>query len=98
MRAYELLYFVSPTLDEDERAAVTARVSEIITINAGSIESVDEWGKRKLAYEVQDLNEGEYLLVNFQANPESISEIDRLLRINDRVIRYMIVGREADNN
>ncbi len=96
MKAYELLYFINPALDDEERAAVSARVSDIITADGGSIESIDDWGKRKLAYEIKDLTEGEYYLVNFQANPESISEIDRLLRISDRVIRYMIVCREVE--
>ncbi len=97
MKAYELLFFINPALDENDRAAVTARVSEIIAASDGTVESFEEWGaKRKLAYEIQDLSEGQYYLVNFQANPESVSEIDRLLRISDRIIRYIITRREVE--
>ncbi len=96
MNAYELLYFINPTSDDNERTAVNERVVSSITGVEGTIDSIDEWGKRKLAYEIRDLNEGEYYLVNFQANPESIAEIDRLLRITDQVIRFMIVRREVE--
>ncbi len=96
MKAYELLYFINPALDENERAAVNTRVKDTISNIEGTIESIDEWGKRKLAYEIKGLNEGEYYLVNFQADPDSISELDRVLRITDQVIRFMIVRRDED--
>ena len=58
------------------------------------VDSVDEWGKRKLAYEINDLTEGDYTLINFHADPASIAELDRVLRINDAVERHMIVRRD----
>ena len=93
MRAYELLYFINPSLDEEERKAVNDRVVNTIDAIGGTIDSIDEWGKRKLAYEIKDLTEGEYYLVNFQAEPDSLSELDRILRITDRVIRFMVTLR-----
>ena len=55
---------------------------------------VDEWGKRKLAYEINGLTDGDYTLVNFHADPQNVAELDRVLRINDAVVRHMIVKRE----
>ena len=93
MKAYELLYFVAPTLDEEARAAVEARIEGVITGAQGQVDSVDDWGKRKLAYEINNLSEGDYTLIDFHANPDHIAELDRVLRINDNVERHMIVRR-----
>ena len=93
MKAYELLYFVAPTLDEDSRANVMGRIEGTITAGEGVIDKVDAWGKRKLAYEVNGLTEGDYTLIDFHADPAQIAELDRILRINDSVARHMIVKR-----
>ena len=71
------------------------RIEVAITTNGGAIESVEDWGKRKLAFEVDKLTEGDYTLINFQADPEDIAELDRVLRINDAVKRHMIVRRNV---
>ena len=94
MKAYELLYFINPALNDDERAAVNDRVSTTIANIGGTVDSIDEWGKRKLAYEIAGLSEGEYYLVNFNADPDTISELDRILRITDAVVRHMVVRRK----
>jgi small subunit ribosomal protein S6 len=94
MKAYELLYFIDPTLEDDAKAATAKRVEETITSQGGVIDNVDEWGKRKLAYEIDKLQEGEYTLVEFHAAPESIAELSRVLRISDNVVRSMIVRRD----
>lgn len=93
MKAYELLYFVAPSLDEETRAAVAKRIDTAITEGAGVVDEVEQWGKRKLAYEVKGLTEGDYTLVNFHADPKNIAELDRVLRITDAVARHMIVAR-----
>ena len=93
MKAYELLFFVAPTIDDETRAAVMKRIEVTITDAEGTVDNVDEWGKRKLAFEVNGLAEGDYTLIDFHANPESIAELDRVLRINDAVHRHMIVAR-----
>ncbi|MBP5313460.1 MAG: 30S ribosomal protein S6 [Eggerthellaceae bacterium] len=97
MKAYELLYFVAPTLDEDARANVQSRIASTITDAKGAVDNVDDWGKRKLAFEINGLTEGNYILVDFHANPEDVAELDRVLRINDAVVRHMIV-RRSDRN
>ena len=96
MKAYELLYFVDPAATEEMRAGAMKRIEVAITANGGTIDSVEDWGKRKLAFEVDKLNEGDYTLINFQADPSDIAELDRVLRINDAVKRHMIVRRPVD--
>ena len=93
MKAYELLYIVDPSANDEVRAGVSARIDVTITSEGGTIDSVEEWGKRKLAYEIDGLNEGAYVLINFHADPTQIKELDRVLRINDAVKRHMIVAR-----
>ena len=96
MKAYELLFFVSPTIEDESRAGAMKRIETMITEANGVIDNVDteNWGKRKLAYEINGLTEGDYTLIDFHAEPESIAELDRVLRINDAVERHMIVRRE----
>ena len=93
MKAYELLYFVDPASSEEARAGVTKRIDVAVTENGGKIDNVEDWGKRKLAYEIDKLTEGDYILVDFHADPNQIAELDRVLRINDTVKRHMIVRR-----
>ncbi len=96
MKAYELLYFINPALGEEDSAAVNDKVSATITGIGGTIDSIDEWGKRKLAYEIDNLTEGVYYLVNFSAEPDSITELNRVLRITDGIIRYMVACRVGE--
>ena len=94
MKAYELLFFVDPTSTDEVRAGVMKRIEVTIVENGGKIDDVEDWGRRKLAYEIDHLAEGDYTLVNFHADPTQISELDRILRINDAVKRHMIVRRQ----
>lgn len=94
MKAYELLFFVAPTISDEDRVAVMKRIETTIAEGAGKVDNVDEWGKRKLAYEINGLTDGDYILVNFHADPQNVAELDRVLRINDAVVRHMIVKRE----
>ena len=93
MKAYELLYIVDPNANEETRGNVTARIDGAIVGQGGAIDNVDDWGKRKLAYEIDHLSEGNYILVNFHADPTHVQELDRVLRITDAVKRHMIVVR-----
>ena len=93
MKAYELLFIVAPTIDDETRAAVMKRIEATLAESNGKIDNVDEWGKRKLAYEINDLTDGAYTLIDFHADPQSIAELDRVLRITDAVVRHMIVAR-----
>ena len=94
MKAYELLFFVAPTIDDETRLAVMKRIETTIAEGEGKVDFVEDWGKRKLAYEVAGLTEGDYTLIDFHANPANIAELDRVLRITDAVVRHKIVRRE----
>ena len=94
MKAYELLFFVNPSISDEVRAGVMKRIDSTIVDNGGVIDSVEDWGKRKLAYAIDKLTEGDYTLINFQMDPASIAELDLVLRIMDGVVRFMIVRRD----
>ena len=93
MKAYELLFFVAPSINEDSRAAVMKRIETTIAEGKGTVDNIDVWGKRKLAYEINGLTDGDYTLIDFHANPENVAELDRVLRITDAVVRHMIMKR-----
>ena len=93
MKAYELLFFVAPSIDEGTRAAVMKRIDTTIAEGKGTVDNVDNWGKRKLAYEINGLTDGDYTLIDFHADPADVAELDRVLRITDAVERHMIVKR-----
>ena len=97
MKAYELLFFVDPSSDEETRAGVMKRIDVAITAEGGVVDSIEDWGKRKLAFEVDKLTEGDYTLINFHADPNDITELDRVLRINDAVKRHMVVCRPVED-
>ena len=91
MNKYESMVVLMPTLTEEEYNASIARVKGVIESDGGVIDSVDEWGKRRLAYEINKINEGYYVLFTFSAKPELPKELDRILRISDKVVRHMII-------
>ncbi len=93
MKAYELLFIVAPTIDEESRAGVMKRIEAAIAAGDGKVDNVEAWGKRKLAYEINGLTDGDYTLIDFHADPQSIAELDRVLRITDACVRHMIVAR-----
>ena len=92
-KTYEIMYIVKP-IEEDAFKAVVAKFDKLITANGGNVEKTDCWGKRRLAYEIQNLNEGLYVLVTFQADAAAVKELDRVMRITDEVLRHMIIRKD----
>ena len=90
---YEAMVVFSLKNGEEPMKALIQKFKERIERHAEAVEVNEEWGKRKLAFEVDKLNEGDYTLINFHADPNDIAELDRVLRINDAVKRHMIVCR-----
>ncbi|HBG4727411.1 TPA: 30S ribosomal protein S6 [Clostridioides difficile] len=90
MRNYELVYVVKPNSDEEVREAILNKVKEVVATD-GEIVKVDTWGTKKLAYPIAKFTEGFYVLVNFKSAVDVPKEIDRNLKINENVIRHMIV-------
>lgn len=91
MNKYESMVVLMPTLTEEEYNASIDKVKSVIVNDGGVVENVDEWGKRRLAYEINKINEGYYVLFNFSAKPDLPKELDRILRISDKVVRHMII-------
>jgi small subunit ribosomal protein S6 len=95
MNQYEVLYVITPELDEEADKVVMDKFADIITANGGEIEKTDVWGKRRLAYPIDYKTEGYYVLVTFNANPELPRELERNMRNDERLIRYMVTRKEA---
>ena len=94
MRKYETIFILHPSLDEEAVKANIEKFKGVIENGGGTIENVDFWGKRKLAYEIAKVNEGFYTLINFEANTELPKELDGEFRITDGVIRHIVVKQE----
>ena len=95
MNKYELAVVVSAKIEDDERAQVIEKVKALIERFGGQISDVDEWGKKKLAYEIQKMREGYYYFIQFDASAECPAEIERRVRIMEPVMRYLCVKQDA---
>ena len=91
MNQYEVMYVIDTTLDDQARAALINRFSELVVANGGQVDRVDEWGKRRLAYAINYKTEGYYVYVAFNGSAELPKELSRNLGINENVIRSQIV-------
>ena len=89
---YEVLYVLNPNLTEEETQAIVEKFKTLIEQN-GTVDEMEEWGKRKLAYEINYLTEGYYVLVKFTSGPELPAELDRILGLTDGVIRSLVTLR-----
>lgn len=94
MSKYELTFVVNAKIEDDERAAVVDKCKALIERFGGTITNVDEWGKRRLAYEIQKMKEGFYYVIQFDAPTSAPAEIESRIRIMDNVMRYLVVKRE----
>mgnify|MGYP000289966688 CR=1 FL=1 len=90
---YEVVYIIDPAQGEENTAALVAKFKTLVEQN-GTLAEVEEWGKRHLAYPINDLTEGYYVLMTFSAKPEFPRELDRILRITDGVMRSLIVCKD----
>ena len=95
MNKYELAVVVSAKIEDDARAEVIEKVKDLITRVGGNVTDVDEWGKKRLAYEIQKMKEGYYYFVHFDAEATVPAEIEQRMRIMDNVLRYLCVKQEA---
>ena len=92
MNNYEVMYIIK-TMDEEATNAVISKFEALITNNGGTVEKIDRWGKKRLAYEINDCLEGFYCLVHFAAEPAVIAELDRVMKITDEILRHMIIRK-----
>lgn len=95
MNKYELAVVVSAKIEDDERTATIEKVKGYIDRFGGTITNVDEWGKKKLAYEIQKMREGFYYFIQFESDSTCPAELERRVRIMENVIRYLCVRQDA---
>lgn len=95
MNKYELAVVLSPTLDEESLKAEFTSITNLVERFGGTIEKVDDWGKRRLAYEIKKVNEGFYSFITFSAESSTPSEIEKRMRIKENVLRYLVVRQDA---
>ena len=94
MRRYETIFIVRPNVAEDEIEAVISKTSSIIEGDGGTIIKIDKWGLKKLAYLIKKETQGYYVFVDYAAIPDSVSEMERIFRINDKVLKYLTLKLE----
>ncbi|WP_046176391.1 30S ribosomal protein S6 [Domibacillus indicus] len=95
MRKYEFMYIIRPNIEDDAKKALVERFDNILTSNGAEIIESKEWGKRRLAYEINDFREGYYQLIHANAaDAAAVNEFDRLAKISDDIIRHIVVKEE----
>lgn len=94
MRKYEGMFIVRPDLDEDGYKALIEEIEKIFTDHGSKLTAVDVWGMKDLAYEIQDLRKGYYVVFKAEATPEAVTEYDRICKIREDVLRHIIVKEQ----
>ena len=92
MNNYEIMYIVKP-VEEDVFNTVVTKFDDLLTANGATIEKTDKWGKKRLAYPIQDFNDGLYVLTTFTADAKAVKELDRVMKITDEILRHMIIRK-----
>ncbi|MCF8565693.1 30S ribosomal protein S6 [Alicyclobacillus tolerans] len=91
MRQYEMMYIMKPDLESEKTAELVAKYQSLVTANGGQIDNVQEMGKRRLAYEIDRIREGYYVLMQYSTDTNVSQELERVMRIDDSIIRYLTV-------
>ncbi len=95
MTNYEAMFILRPDLEEEKVAEIMDRFRALVENRGGEVIRLEKWGKRRLAYEIQHLREGLYIILRFKGNTEIVQELDRVFKISDEIIRHMIVRTAA---
>lgn len=95
MKKYEVMAIINASIDDETRSAVIKSMQDVITTNGGSVSNVDEWGMRDLAYPIDHMTKGYYVVIKFNADNACIEEFDRLTGLNKNVVRHMITVDRA---
>ena len=90
---YEVLYIIDPTLGEEGTAALVEKFKAMVEAE-GTLTNIDEWGKRRMAYAINDLTEGYYVLMNMETNPAFPAELERVMKITDGILRCLVIAVE----
>ena len=96
MNKYELVLVVNAKIEDDARAAVVDKAKTYVERFGGTVTEVEDWGKKKLAYEIQHMKEGFYYFIQFEADATCPAELEKRVRIMDNVLRYLVVRKDAE--
>ncbi|MCM3597257.1 MULTISPECIES: 30S ribosomal protein S6 [Bacillaceae] len=95
MNKYEIMYIIRPNIEDEAKKALVERFNTILADNGAEVEETKEWGKRRLAYEINDLRDGYYMLLQVASKPEAVQEFDRLAKISEDIMRHMVTRKEV---
>jgi len=98
MRSYEVMLAINPQLEDEELDSLLNKIKKLITDAKGEITKTDKWGKRKLAYEIKDFTEAIYVVLNFNADGKIIPEFERVVKLEEKVIRYLLTLQHVEKN
>lgn len=94
MRNYEVMYIIKPEVEEEQLNALVEKFKGLVEGMGAEVTKLDKWGKRRLAYEINHIREGIYVLMQFKAEAAAAAELDRVMKISDDIIRHMIVRED----
>jgi small subunit ribosomal protein S6 len=95
MRDYELAFIVEPNIDDEGVTGVVDKVSQFVQTIDGSVASVDVWGRKTLAYPINNHREGTYVLLQTKISPASLDDLERNLKLSEEIIRYLLIKAES---
>ena len=93
MKDYEVMFILKPE-DDEVINPIVDKYEELITKNGGNVQRTDKWGEKRLAYTIENLDSGYYVLITFSASKCCVMELDRVMKISDEVLRHMIIGKD----
>ncbi|MEC2075617.1 30S ribosomal protein S6 [Metabacillus fastidiosus] len=94
MKQYEIMYIIRPNIEDEAKTAVTERFNGILSDNGAEVAEAKEWGKRRLAYEINDFRDGYYMLLQVNSEAAAVQEFDRLAKISEDIIRHIVIKKE----
>jgi small subunit ribosomal protein S6 len=94
MKKYEVMYIIRPNIEDEAKKALVERFNNVLSDNGAEVTEAKEWGKRRLAYEINDFRDGYYMLIQVNAAAEAVQEFDRLAKISEDIIRHIVIKKE----
>jgi small subunit ribosomal protein S6 len=94
MRKYEVMYIIRPNIEDEAKKALVERFNNVLSENGAEVTEAKEWGKRRLAYEINDFRDGYYMLIQVNSAVEAVQEFDRLAKISEDIIRHIVIKKE----
>ena len=91
---YEGIFILDPDMPMDASKAAVASLQELVTKNGGRVDSLQDWGRKRLAYKIKKKGEGNYIILNFQLDSQFTKKLEQSLRLNDNIIRYLLVNKD----